>query len=116
MSAIAETAPVTGLAALHDPVDRARALVKADSQGMAALAAHLGQQPLPDDLGMFFTGAFDAAIGHLETLLGAIDQLARDRGVEPGAPLPPNQIGPPQCVHTATGLESLADPPGRNPQ
>ncbi len=28
----------------------------------------------------------------------------------------PYEIGPLRCANTAAGLESLADPPGRNPQ
>lgn len=71
---------------LQRPVDRARALVQADSQGIAALAGHLGTAD-PNDV-RFFAAAYGAAIVRLGILLGVIDQLVRDGDTEPG-PLPP---------------------------
>jgi hypothetical protein len=67
---------------LQRPVDRARALVRADSQGIAALAGHLGTAD-PHDA-EFFAAAYGAAIVRLVTLLGVIDQLVRDRDLPPG--------------------------------
>jgi hypothetical protein len=71
---------------LQRPVDRARALVQADSQGVAALAGHLGTAD-PHDV-RFFAAAYGAAIVRLGILLGVIDQLVRDGDTEPG-PLTP---------------------------
>jgi hypothetical protein len=75
-------------------VDRARALVQADSQGAAALAGHLGTDG-PHDA-RFFAAAYGAAIVRLVTLLGVIDQLVCDRDSSQ-AQRPPDETGPPRC-------------------
>ena len=53
----------------------------------------------------------ERAIAEVRALLGADYAL-----VIAALANAPYEIGPLHCVHTATDLESLADPSGRNPQ
>jgi hypothetical protein len=53
----------------------------------------------------------ERAIAEVRALLGA----DYDLGIAALANAP-HEIGPPRCANTAAGLESLADPSGRNPQ
>ena len=53
----------------------------------------------------------ERAIAEVRALLGANYDL-----VIAALANAPYEIGPPRCAYTAAGLESLADPPGRNPQ
>ena len=54
----------------------------------------------------------ERAIAEVRALLGADSDLV----IAALANAPSAKGGPLRCVNTAAGLESLADPPGRNPQ
>ena len=110
MNTIAETAPLIDLAGLHDALGcAAMAAVQAgrgdrDSASLSLSEAHAAAEEA--------FGPRSPGVDALDVVFDAIAQVARN--VATGHPL--TKSARRGASNTAAGLESLADPPGRNPQ